>query len=231
MFIEVNNLTKRYGSLPVLKGLSFSIDQGESVAIMGASGAGKTTLLHILGLLDSADEGSVVINGTSLFQLSAHERDHFRNKRIGFVFQSHELLPEFTAVENAALPAMIGGMRRDEAINKASQLLASLNLSERLHHKPSALSGGEKQRVAIARALINEPDILLADEPSGSLDSKNKIELHNLLTKIRLERNQTMLIATHDAELAATCMRTLIISDGQIVDRTHGTETQTKGAL
>lgn len=231
MFLEVNNLTKHYGALPVLKGLSFSIDEGESVAIMGASGAGKTTLLHILGLLDSADGGSVVIKGTSLFELSGRKKDLFRNKRIGFIFQSHELLPEFTAEENAALPAMIAGMKKEEALNKAQHLLASLNLSERLHHKPAALSGGEKQRVAIARALINDPDILLADEPSGSLDSKNKIELHNLLTKIRQERHQTMLIATHDAELAATCMRTLIISDGQIVNSTHGTETQTEGAI
>lgn len=218
MFLEVDRLTKSYGSLPVLKALSFSVAEGESVAIMGASGAGKTTLLQILGLLDRADSGSVVINGTSLTSLSARERDLFRNKRIGFVFQAHELLPEFTAVENAALPAMIGGLSRKAALDKASALLCTLNLSERLHHKPAALSGGERQRVAVARALINDPDILLADEPSGSLDSRNKIELHNLLRRVREERNQTMLIATHDAELAATCMRTLLISDGQIED-------------
>lgn len=218
MFLEVDRLTKSYGSLPVLKALSFSVAEGESVAIMGASGAGKTTLLQILGLLDRADSGSVVINGTSLTSLSARERDLFRNKRIGFVFQAHELLPEFTAVENAALPAMIGGLSRKAALDKASALLCTLNLAERLHHKPAALSGGERQRVAVARALINDPDILLADEPSGSLDSRNKIELHNLLRRVREERNQTMLIATHDAELAATCMRTLLISDGQIDD-------------
>lgn len=218
MFLEVDRLTKSYGSLPVLKALSFSVAEGESVAIMGASGAGKTTLLQILGLLDRADSGSVVINGTSLTSLSARERDLFRNKRIGFVFQAHELLPEFTAVENAALPAMIGGLSRKAALDKASALLCTLNLTERLHHKPAALSGGERQRVAVARALINDPDILLADEPSGSLDSRNKIELHNLLRRVREERNQTMLIATHDAELAATCMRTLLISDGQIDD-------------
>lgn len=218
MFLEVDRLTKSYGSLPVLKALSFSVAEGESVAIMGASGAGKTTLLQILGLLDRADSGSVVINGTSLTSLSARERDLFRNKRIGFVFQAHELLPEFTAVENAALPAMIGGLSRKAALDKASSLLCTLNLAERLHHKPAALSGGERQRVAVARALINDPDILLADEPSGSLDSRNKIELHNLLRRVREERNQTMLIATHDAELAATCMRTLLISDGQIED-------------
>lgn len=218
MFLEVDRLTKSYGSLPVLKALSFSVAEGESVAIMGASGAGKTTLLQILGLLDRADSGSVVINGTSLTSLSARERDLFRNKRIGFVFQAHELLPEFTAVENAALPAMIGGLSRKAALDKASSLLCTLNLAERLHHKPAALSGGERQRVAVARALINDPDILLADEPSGSLDSRNKIELHNLLRRVREERNQTMLIATHDAELAATCMRTLLISDGQIDD-------------
>lgn len=218
MFLEVDRLTKSYGSLPVLKELSFSVAEGESVAIMGASGAGKTTLLQILGLLDRADSGSVVINGTSLTSLSARERDLFRNKRIGFVFQAHELLPEFTAVENAALPAMIGGLSRKAALDKASALLCTLNLAERLHHKPAALSGGERQRVAVARALINDPDILLADEPSGSLDSQNKIELHNLLRRVREERNQTMLIATHDAELAATCMRTLLISDGQIED-------------
>lgn len=218
MFLEVDRLTKSYGSLPVLKALSFSVAEGESVAIMGASGAGKTTLLQILGLLDRADSGSVVINGTSLTSLSARERGLFRNKRIGFVFQAHELLPEFTAVENAALPAMIGGLSRKAALDKASALLCILNLSERLHHKPAALSGGERQRVAVARALINDPDILLADEPSGSLDSRNKIELHNLLRRVREERNQTMLIATHDAELAATCMRTLLISDGQIED-------------
>lgn len=218
MFLEVDRLTKSYGSLPVLKALSFSVAEGESVAIMGASGAGKTTLLQILGLLDRADSGSVVINGTSLTSLSARERDLFRNKRIGFVFQAHELLPEFTAVENAALPAMIGGLSRKAALDKATSLLCTLNLAERLHHKPAALSGGERQRVAVARALINDPDILLADEPSGSLDSRNKIELHNLLRRVREERNQTMLIATHDAELAATCMRTLLISDGQIED-------------
>lgn len=218
MFLEVDRLTKSYGSLPVLKALSFSVAEGESVAIMGASGAGKTTLLQILGLLDRADSGSVVINGTSLTSLSARECDLFRNKRIGFVFQAHELLPEFTAVENAALPAMIGGLSRKAAMDKASALLCTLNLAERLHHKPTALSGGERQRVAVARALINDPDILLADEPSGSLDSRNKIELHNLLRRVREERNQTMLIATHDAELAATCMRTLLISDGQIED-------------
>ncbi len=218
MFLEVDRLTKSYGSLPVLKALSFSVAEGESVAIMGASGAGKTTLLQILGLLDRADSGSVVINGTSLTSLSARERDLFRNKRIGFVFQAHELLPEFTAVENAALPAMIGGLSRKAALDKASALLCTLNLAERLQHKPAALSGGERQRVAVARALINDPDILLADEPSGSLDSRNKIELHNLLRRVREERNQTMLIATHDAELAATCMRTLLISDGQIDD-------------
>ena len=218
MFLEVDRLTKSYGSLPVLKALSFSVAEGESVAIMGASGAGKTTLLQILGLLDRADSGSVVINGTSLTSLSARERDLFRNKRIGFVFQAHELLPEFTAVENAALPAMIGGLSRKASLDKASALLCTLNLAERLHHKPAALSGGERQRVAVARALINDPDILLADEPSGSLDSRNKIELHNLLRRVREERNQTMLIATHDAELAATCMRTLLISDGQIED-------------
>lgn len=218
MFLEVDRLTKSYGSLPVLKALSFSVAEGESVAIMGASGAGKTTLLQILGLLDRADSGSVVINGTSLTSLSARERDLFRNKRIGFVFQAHELLPEFTAVENAALPAMVGGLSRKAALDKASALLCTLNLAERLHHKPAALSGGERQRVAVARALINDPDILLADEPSGSLDSRNKIELHNLLRRVREERNQTMLIATHDAELAATCMRTLLISDGQIED-------------
>ena len=218
MFLEVDRLTKSYGSLPVLKELSFSVAEGESVAIMGASGAGKTTLLQILGLLDHADSGSVVINGTSLTSLSARERDLFRNKRIGFVFQAHELLPEFTAVENAALPAMIGGLSHKAALDKASALLCALNLAERLHHKPAALSGGERQRVAVARALINDPDILLADEPSGSLDSRNKIELHNLLRRVREERNQTMLIATHDAELAATCMRTLLISDGQIED-------------
>lgn len=218
MFLEVDRLTKSYGSLPVLKALSFSVAEGESVAIMGASGAGKTTLLQILGLLDRADSGSVVINGTSLTSLSARECDLFRNKRIGFVFQAHELLPEFTAVENAALPAMIGGLSRKAALDKASALLCTLNLAERLHHKPTALSGGERQRVAVARALINDPDILLADEPSGSLDSRNKIELHNLLRRVREERNQTMLIATHDAELAATCMRTLLISDGQIED-------------
>lgn len=218
MFLEVDRLTKSYGSLPVLKALSFSVAEGECVAIMGASGAGKTTLLQILGLLDRADSGSVVINGTSLTSLSARERDLFRNKRIGFVFQAHELLPEFTAVENAALPAMIGGLSRKAALDKASALLCTLNLAERLHHKPAALSGGERQRVAVARALINDPDILLADEPSGSLDSRNKIELHNLLRRVREERNQTMLIATHDAELAATCMRTLLISDGQIDD-------------
>lgn len=218
MFLEVDRLTKSYGSLPVLKALSFSVAEGESVAIMGASGAGKTTLLQILGLLDRADSGSIVINGTSLTSLSARERDLFRNKRIGFVFQAHELLPEFTAVENAALPAMIGGLSRKAALDKASALLCTLNLAERLYHKPAALSGGERQRVAVARALINDPDILLADEPSGSLDSRNKIELHNLLRRVREERNQTMLIATHDAELAATCMRTLLISDGQIED-------------
>ncbi len=215
--IEVKNLHKNYNQLPVLKGINLHIKQREIVSIVGASGAGKTTLLQILGTLDSPDSGEVMINNTNVFKLKQGELSSFRNKNIGFVFQFHQLLPEFTALENVCIPAFIGGQSKTEAELKAKELLDYLGLSNRLHHKPTALSGGEQQRVAVARALINNPGVVLADEPSGNLDSAAAQSLHDLFFDLRNTFNQTFVIVTHNMELAKRSDKILTIKDGQIV--------------
>ncbi|MBQ0116079.1 MAG: ABC transporter ATP-binding protein [Bacteroidales bacterium] len=215
--IEAKDIVKRYGNLEVLRHVDVSIEQGEVVSIVGASGAGKTTLLQIIGTLDSADSGSVLYDGVDVLRLKDRELARFRNSNIGFVFQFHRLLPEFSLLENVAIPALIGGTKRDEAYRRASELLDYMRLSDRLEHKPAQLSGGECQRAAVARALINSPKVILADEPSGSLDSQNKAELHKLFFDLRKEFNQTFVIVTHDEGLAAQADRTLRMSDGIIV--------------
>ena len=212
--IKAENIHKSYNSLEVLKGINISIQKREIVSIVGASGAGKSTLLHILGTLDKADKGNLVINNFSIDRLSEKKLSEFRNKHIGFVFQFHHLLPEFTALENICIPAFIAGVSKKTAIIKAEQLLELLSISERAHHKPSELSGGEQQRVAVARALINNPDIIFADEPSGNLDSKSSDELHKLFFSLRDKLNQTFVIVTHNKELADMADRKLIIRDG-----------------
>lgn len=216
MLIQVNNLHKSYGDLHVLKGINLSISKGEVVSIVGASGAGKSTLLHLLGTLDSIEKGGISINGTEVQTLKGKKLSAFRNKHIGFIFQFHQLLPEFTALENVCIPAFIGGVSKRDAEKRATELLTLLGLSDRMDHKPSALSGGEQQRVAIARALINNPDLILADEPSGNLDSANAKELHQLFFKLRAELNQTFVIVTHNPELADMADRKLTIKDGII---------------
>ena len=215
--IEIKSITKSFGELQVLKGLDLIIYKGEVVSIVGPSGAGKTTLLQIMGTLDKADAGSVVINGVEVGSLKEKELAAFRNKQIGFVFQFHQLLPEFTALENVMMPALIGGMSSDKAMRKAKETLAFLGLAERASHKPAELSGGEKQRVAVARALINDPAVIFADEPSGSLDSKNKEELHQLFFDLREKLGQTFVIVTHDEGLAQLTDRTIHMVDGRIV--------------
>ena len=215
--IEIKGITKSFGELQVLKGLDLTIYKGEVVSIVGPSGAGKTTLLQIMGTLDKADAGSVVINGVEVGSLKEKELAAFRNRQIGFVFQFHQLLPEFTALENVMMPALIGGMSSDKAMRKAKETLAFLGLAERASHKPSELSGGEKQRVAVARALINDPAVIFADEPSGSLDSKNKEELHQLFFDLREKLGQTFVIVTHDEGLAQLTDRTIHMVDGRIV--------------
>ena len=212
--IKAENIHKSYNSLEVLKGINISIQKREIVSIVGASGAGKSTLLHILGTLDKADKGNLVINNFSIDRLSEKKLSEFRNKHIGFVFQFHHLLPEFTALENICIPAFIAGVSKKTAIKKAEQLLELLSISERAQHKPSELSGGEQQRVAVARALINNPDIIFADEPSGNLDSKSSDELHKLFFSLRDKLNQTFVIVTHNKELADMADRKLIIRDG-----------------
>jgi len=216
--VTIQNITKSFGSLQVLKGIDLCINKGEVVSIVGPSGAGKTTLLQIIGTLDSADSGSVIIDGQDVTKLSQNKLADFRNKHIGFVFQFHQLLPEFTALENIMIPALIAGVSRRQAKEKAMSLLDMLGLSARATHKPSELSGGEKQRVAVARALVNDPDVILADEPSGSLDSKNKAELHQLFFDLRDRLNQTFIIVTHDESLAAITDRTIHMKDGMVVD-------------
>ena len=215
--IRVKNINKSFGPLQVLKDVSLEIRRGEVVSIVGASGAGKTTLLQIIGTLSSPDSGSVHISGHSLFDMKEEELARFRNQRIGFVFQFHQLLPEFTALENVMIPALIAKRDKEEAKSKAMELLSFLGVAERAEHKPSELSGGEKQRVAVARALINDPDVILADEPSGSLDSKNKEELHKLFFDLRDKLGQTLVIVTHDSELAAISDRVISMQDGKII--------------
>lgn len=214
--IEIENINKSYGSLQVLRDVCVDIHQGEVVSIVGPSGAGKTTLLQIIGTLDRPDSGSIIFNGTDVLKLKGRELAHFRNRNIGFVFQFHQLLPEFTALENVAMPALLGGTKQSEAYKRASELLQYMGLSERINHKPAQLSGGESQRVAVARALINNPSVILADEPSGSLDSQNKRELHDLFFRLRSEMNQTFVIVTHDEQLAQQADRVLHMRDGAI---------------
>ena len=215
--IEIKNIHKSYGSLEVLKGIDAVIEQGEIVSIVGASGAGKTTLLQIVGTLDKPDCGEILYDGRRVDNLPDREMARFRNGNIGFVFQFHQLLPEFTALENVMIPALIGGGNQSDAEQEAKRILDFLGLSDRLGHKPAQLSGGEKQRGAVARALINRPSVILADEPSGSLDSKNKIELHKLFFDLRDEFKQTFVIVTHDETLARMTDRTLFMKDGSIV--------------
>lgn len=215
--IEIEGITKSFGQLQVLKGIDLNIDKGEVVSIVGPSGAGKTTLLQIIGTLDRADSGKVIINGTDVSRMKEKELSAFRNKEIGFVFQFHQLLPEFTALENVTIPALIKDVSAAEAKKKSMEMLDFLGLSARASHKPAELSGGEKQRVAVARALINNPSVVLADEPSGSLDTKNKEELHNLFFELRDKLGQTFVIVTHDEGLASQTDRTIHMLDGRIV--------------
>ena len=215
--IEIKGVTKSFGSLQVLKGIDLRIEKGEIVSIVGPSGAGKTTLLQILGTLDKPDSGSVVVDGIETSTLSTNKLSEFRNTHLGFVFQFHQLLPEFTAIENIMIPAYIAGMKPKEARSRAEELLAFMGLSDRATHKPNELSGGEKQRVAVARALMNNPAVILADEPSGSLDSKNKEELHKLFFELRDKFGQTFVIVTHDETLATLTDRTIHLKDGRIV--------------
>ena len=214
--IEAKGIYKSFGNVDVIKGIDIHIDKGEIVTIVGASGAGKSTLLQIIGTLEKADKGEVVINGQNVNKLGQKSLAAFRNKNIGFVFQFHHLLPEFTALENICIPAFIAGESKSNALSKASKLLDYLNLTERANHKPSMLSGGEHQRVAVARALINNPAVILADEPSGNLDSQNAKELHELFFKLREQTGQTFVIVTHNPDLARMADRTLTIKDGKI---------------
>ena len=215
--IQAKGIEKSFGTLKVLKGIDFSVSKAEVVSIMGASGAGKSTLLQILGTLSAPDSGSLTIDGTDILSLGGDPLAEFRNRRLGFVFQFHHLLPEFTALENVMIPAFIAGRTRKDVQTAATELLRELGLAGRLDHKPSELSGGEQQRVAIARALINRPAVLFADEPSGNLDSKTKEELHRLFFDLRDKYGQTIVIVTHDPDLAAMCDRSLYIVDGQFV--------------
>jgi len=217
--LEATNITKSYQNIHVLKGVSLTIKAGEIVAIVGASGAGKSTLLHILGTLDRPDKGSLIIGETNILTLNANALAQFRNKRIGFVFQFHNLLPEFSALENVCLPAYLGKIPESKAQKRAKELLDYLGLKDRLKHLPSQLSGGEQQRTAIARALVNQPDIIFADEPSGNLDSHNAQELHKLFFKLREEMKQTFIIVTHNQALAAMSDRTLEMQDGNMLEK------------
>ena len=215
--IEIKNITKRYDTLDVLKGIDLVIPDHEIVSIVGASGAGKTTLLQIVGTLEKPTSGSVLFDGKRVDNLADNEMARFRNANIGFVFQFHQLLPEFTALENVMIPALIGGTRNSEAEKRAKELLKFMGLTDRESHKPAQLSGGEKQRVAVARALINKPAVILADEPSGSLDTRNKSELHNLFFDLRNEFGHTIVIVTHDELLAQLSDRTIRLQDGMVI--------------
>ncbi len=215
--LQAVGIQKSYGQLQVLKNIDLQVSKGEIVAVVGASGAGKSTLLHILGTLDTPDQGRVLIHDTDVFAQSPRVLAAFRNKSIGFVFQFHNLLPEFTALENVVIPGVIANRHEKEVVAKAEELLDMLGLNGRKHHKPSELSGGEQQRAAVARALINSPDLILADEPSGNLDSRNAVELHNLFFQLRKDLSQTFIIVTHNPELSRMADRRLEIRDGQIV--------------
>lgn len=215
--IKVSNIEKSFGDLKVLRGVSLEVEKGEIVSIVGASGAGKTTLLQIIGTLLPADGGEVEINGTKLFALNEKRTAEFRNRHIGFVFQFHNLLPEFSALENVMMPALIGGAKRKEAKQRALELLSAVGLSERAEHKPAQLSGGEQQRVAIARALMNKPSVLLADEPTGNLDTHNRDEIQRLLFEVREKFGQTIIMVTHDERLAEMADRKIVMSDGEIL--------------
>lgn len=216
MILSAKNIHKSYGSLPILKGVDIEVQRGEIVSIVGASGAGKSTFLHIIGTLDKADKGELFINDTAIHSLSSNEMSVFRNKHIGFVFQFHHLLPEFTALENICIPAFINGTATQKAESRAMELLDLLGVADRAQHKPSQLSGGEQQRVSVARALINNPSLILADEPSGNLDSENANALHQLFFNLRDTMNQTFIIVTHNEELAGISDRTIHMRDGLI---------------
>mgnify|MGYP002674877791 FL=1 len=218
MMIEAKGIEKSFGNLKVLKGIDFNAEKSEVVSIMGASGAGKSTLLQILGTLSTPDKGTLLIDGTDVTTLSRKEISTFRNRKIGFVFQFHHLLPEFTSLENVMIPALINGAGEADAKKRAAELLDTLGLAERATHKPSELSGGEQQRVAIARALMNKPAVLFADEPSGNLDSVTKAELHQLFFRLRDELGQTIVIVTHDPDLAKMCDRSLFMRDGVFIN-------------
>ena len=217
--IKVEQIRKSFGSLEVLKGIDLTVGKGEIVSIVGPSGAGKTTLLMIMGTLEKSDSGRVLIDDIDLTKLSEKKLANFRNKNIGFVFQFHQLLPEFTALENVMIPALIGNAKRSDAESRSKELLQMMGLAERMEHKPAELSGGEKQRVAVARALVNNPVVVFADEPSGSLDSDNKEELHKLFFELRDKLNQTFIIVTHDEDLAKITDRTIYMLDGHIEDK------------
>lgn len=219
--IKIRGIKKSFGSLEVLKGIDLDIERGKVISIVGPSGAGKTTLLQIMGTLDEADSGSVIIDGVDVMKLSDAKRSAFRNKHMGFVFQFHQLLPEFTALENVMMPALIGGVSKHTARQRAEELLGFMGLTDRSSHKPNELSGGEKQRVAVARALVCKPDVVFADEPSGSLDTQNKQELHRLFFDLRDKMGQTFVIVTHDEQLASLADCKISMKDGRITDITE----------